>query len=115
MWVYGSGKTGKKLMWLTSMALNTGAFFGVFCSGPEMNSSTAYWCFYPASDSGQRFAAIPSAIQADVIDYDELITGQRREGLYIGFWSIAKKLAAAVGRGRGPCPVPQYQADRFRG
>ncbi|MEZ4602710.1 MAG: MFS transporter, partial [Desulfobacterales bacterium] len=34
MWVYGSGKTGKKLMWLTSMALNTGAFFGVFLLGP---------------------------------------------------------------------------------
>ncbi|MBT8356293.1 MAG: MFS transporter, partial [Desulfobacterales bacterium] len=45
--------------------------------------------------------AIPSAIQADVIDYDELISGERREGLYIGFWSIAKKLAAAVGVGAG--------------
>ena len=43
--------------------------------------------------------ALPSAIQADVIDYDELLTGQRREGLYIGIWSIAKKLAAAVGVG----------------
>jgi GPH family glycoside/pentoside/hexuronide:cation symporter len=45
--------------------------------------------------------AIPSAIQADVIDYDELLTGQRREGQYIGWWSIAKKLAAAVGIGAG--------------
>lgn len=45
--------------------------------------------------------AIPSAIQADVIDYDELITGERREGLYIGLWSIAKKLAAVVGVGAG--------------
>ena len=43
--------------------------------------------------------ALPSAIQADVIDYDELLTGKRREGLYIGIWSIAKKVAAAVGVG----------------
>ena len=38
-------------------------------------------------------------MQADVIDYDELLTGRRREGLYVGLWSIAKKLAAAVGVG----------------
>jgi GPH family glycoside/pentoside/hexuronide:cation symporter len=38
-------------------------------------------------------------MQADVIDYDELITGERREGHYIGLWSIAKKLAAALGVG----------------
>ena len=45
--------------------------------------------------------SLPSAIQADVIDYDELLTGERREGQYIGLWSIAKKLAAAVGIGAG--------------
>ena len=45
--------------------------------------------------------AIPSAIQADVIDYDEWVTGERREGQYIGLWSISKKLAAAVGVGAG--------------
>ena len=38
-------------------------------------------------------------MQADVIDYDELLTGKRQEGRYIGIWSIAKKLAAALGVG----------------
>jgi len=33
--------------------------------------------------------ALPSDILADVIDYDQLLTGQRREGRYIGLWSIA--------------------------
>jgi GPH family glycoside/pentoside/hexuronide:cation symporter len=36
-----------------------------------------------------------------VIDYDELKTGRRREGQYIGLWSVAKKLAAAIGVGVG--------------
>jgi GPH family glycoside/pentoside/hexuronide:cation symporter len=36
-----------------------------------------------------------------VIDDDQLLTGQRREGRYIGLWSIAKKLAAALGIGIG--------------
>jgi GPH family glycoside/pentoside/hexuronide:cation symporter len=38
-------------------------------------------------------------MQADVIDYDGLKSGTRREGLYIGVWSVAKKLAAALGVG----------------
>jgi GPH family glycoside/pentoside/hexuronide:cation symporter len=45
--------------------------------------------------------ALPSAIQADVIDYDELLSGERREGQYVGPWSISKKLAAAIGIGTG--------------
>jgi GPH family glycoside/pentoside/hexuronide:cation symporter len=38
-------------------------------------------------------------MQADVIDYDELLSGERREGHYIGIWSITRKLAAAFGVG----------------
>lgn len=38
-------------------------------------------------------------MQPDVIDYDELLSGERREGRYIGLWSISKKLAAALGVG----------------
>jgi glycoside/pentoside/hexuronide:cation symporter, GPH family len=45
--------------------------------------------------------ALPSAIQADVIDYDEYLTGRRQEGWYIGIWSVVKKLTAAVGVGAG--------------
>ena len=30
-----------------------------------------------------------------------MMTGQRREGRYIGIWSIAKKIAAALGIGIG--------------
>jgi len=100
MWVLGSGKVGKKSVWLTSMALNTGAFFGVFFLGPGDELLYGVLVFLSGIGFGATLA-IPSAIQADVIDYDELITGERREGLYIGLWSISKKLAAAVGVGAG--------------
>ena len=36
-----------------------------------------------------------------MIDYDELISGRRREGQYMGLWSVAKKMTAAVGVGVG--------------
>jgi hypothetical protein len=37
---------------------------------------------------------LPASMQAEVIDYDELHTGRRREAQYAGFWSILFKLAA---------------------
>ncbi|MGB5987810.1 MAG: MFS transporter, partial [Desulfobacterales bacterium] len=99
-WIWISGRSGKKLAWLASMAVNTGAFIGVFFLGP--GDGLMYGVLVCISGIGfGATLAIPSAIQADVIDYDELLTGERREGQYIGWWSIAKKLAAALGIGIG--------------
>jgi GPH family glycoside/pentoside/hexuronide:cation symporter len=99
-WIMLSRRIGKKAAWLTSMAINTGAFIGVFFLGP--GDAHIYGVLVFASGIGfGATLALPSAIQADVIDYDELMCGQRREGQYIGLWSIAKKLAAAIGVGAG--------------
>lgn len=99
-WIWLSRRTGKKRAWLGSMTLNTGAFIGVFFLGPGDVLIYGVLVFLSGIGFGATLA-IPSAIQADVIDYDELLTGQRREGQYIGLWSISKKLAAAVGIGIG--------------
>jgi len=40
---------------------------------------------------------LPPSMQAEVIDYDELHTGRRREAQYAGFWGILPKLAAIPG------------------
>ena len=99
-WIFIARRTGKKKAWLASMAINTGAFVGVFFLGPGDALLYGVLVFLSGMGFGATLA-IPSAIQADVIDYDELLTGERREGQYIGLWSIAKKLAAAVGIGVG--------------
>ena len=99
-WILISRRTGKKAAWLASMAINTGAFVGVFFLGPGDAAIYGILVFLSGIGFGATLA-IPSAIQADVIDYDELLTGERREGQYIGLWSISKKFAAAVGIGAG--------------
>jgi GPH family glycoside/pentoside/hexuronide:cation symporter len=99
-WIWLSRRTGKKIVWLASMAINTGAFIGVFFLGPGDTNVYGVLVFLSGIGFGATLA-IPSAIQADVIDYDELLTGERREGQYIGLWSISKKLAAALGVGAG--------------
>ncbi len=99
-WVFLARRIGKKRAWLLSIAVNTGAFTGVFFLGPGQATAYGVLVFLSGVGLGATLA-LPSSIQADVIDYDELLTGERREGRYIGLWSIAKKLAAAVGVGAG--------------
>ncbi len=97
-WVLLAKKIGKKPAWIIAMLINTGAFIGVFFLGP--GDEMLYGILVAGSALGfGATIAIPSAMQADVIDYDELVTGKRQEGQYIGIWSIAKKLAAAIGVG----------------
>jgi GPH family glycoside/pentoside/hexuronide:cation symporter len=36
------------------------------------------------------------SIQADVIDYDELRSGERKEGVYFAAWNLASKTATGV-------------------
>jgi GPH family glycoside/pentoside/hexuronide:cation symporter len=100
VWVRLAHRFGKKETWLASMTVNTGAFIGVFFLGPGDTLIYAVLVIVSGIGFGATLA-LPSAIQADVIDYDELKTGHRREGQYIGLWSVAKKLAAAVGVGVG--------------
>ncbi|KPJ77126.1 MAG: MFS transporter [Deltaproteobacteria bacterium SG8_13] len=99
-WIKISHRFGKKNAWLASIVLNTGAFIWVFFLGP--GDVVLYAMLVVISGIGLGATlALPSAIQADVIDYDELLSGARREGQYIGLWSISKKFAAAVGVGAG--------------
>ncbi|HQO39104.1 MAG TPA: glycoside-pentoside-hexuronide (GPH):cation symporter [Spirochaetota bacterium] len=100
LWIKIAGRFGKKQAWLAAMALNTGAFSGVFLLGPGDEVLYGILVFLSGMGFGATLA-IPSSIQADVIDYDELMTGERREGQYIGIWSLAKKIAAAAGVGIG--------------
>ena len=100
VWIRVSKRIGKKNAWLASMAINTCAFSGVFFLGS--GDEWAYAVLVAVSGMGfGATLALPSAIQADVIDYDEFLTGRRQEGWYIGIWSVVKKLAAAVGVGAG--------------
>jgi GPH family glycoside/pentoside/hexuronide:cation symporter len=99
-WIKLADRYGKKQAWLASMAINTCAFSGVFFLGA--GDEWLYGLLVILSGLGfGATLALPSAIQADVIDYDEYLTGRRQEGWYIGIWSVVKKLTAAVGVGVG--------------
>ncbi len=97
-WVWLSGNIGKKPAWIAAAMMNTVTFAFVFFLGEgDVGLFSALVVL-----SGVGFGAtlaIPSAMQADVIDYEELRSGHRREGEIIGVWAVARKLAAAFGVG----------------
>lgn len=69
-------------------------FFGAFLPVGGQNQ-----IFIGAALAGIGFAAmsiIPWAIVADVIEVDELQTGERREGLYTGYLVFLRKFATGV-------------------
>lgn len=98
LWVWLAGKIEKKAAWLSAMALNTGAFIGALFLGAGDELPFMVICLLSGIGLGGT-VAIPASMQADVIDFDEWKTGSRNEGQLIGLWSIAKKLAQALGAG----------------
>ena len=73
-------------------------YFAGYVPGiPKIVQGIAY-----VSLAGLPFAALhvfPSALMADVIDYDEMRTGHRREAIYYGMQETMKKAAFALSTG----------------
>jgi GPH family glycoside/pentoside/hexuronide:cation symporter len=92
LWVWLANRIGKKATWLFSfISGGTGslALFFVPEGATVLFGAILVW-------AGSSFAArlfLGPSIQADVIDYDELLTGKRREAQYGGLWSIMTKFA----------------------
>ena len=97
-WLWVSRHLDKKRAWIGSMAVNTGAFLGVFFLGRGDLGPYALLTVVSGTGFGASLA-LPAAMQADVIDYDQLLHGQRREGRFIGVWSVVKKGSSALGLG----------------
>jgi GPH family glycoside/pentoside/hexuronide:cation symporter len=95
-WTRVARRVGKKAAWLSAMAVNVGAFVFALFLGPGDVVEFGAVCVV----SGIGFGAglvLPNSLVSDAIDFDELQSGQRRDGLYFGLWSIVTKLSAAVG------------------
>lgn len=98
LWIYLARRLEKRRAWLLALGINTGAFVWAILLGRGDALLFGAIVVFSALGLG-GVMALPPSMQADVIDYDEWKTGTRREGEYIGFWSIIKKLAAALSAG----------------
>ena len=98
LWIRLSRRFGKRDLWLAAMITTCLAFCCFFFVDEDSS-----WAFYVlpvvlGSAAGCGAVLAPS-IKADVIDYDELMTGQRKEGSYLAVWNFIRKAAAGLAMG----------------
>jgi len=97
LWIPLSRRYGKKQLWFFSMLL-TGVSFGGMFVLPFLDTVDARLITMIVLAVFAGLAAgcggtISASIQGDVIDYDEYVTGERKEGTYFAAWNFVYKCA----------------------
>ena len=95
VWIPLSRRFGKKPLWIFSMLLTAASFGGMFFLG----EGDAVLISILAASAGLAAGAggvVSPSIQADVIDYDEYMTGERKEGAYFSAWNFVFKTAFGI-------------------
>jgi GPH family glycoside/pentoside/hexuronide:cation symporter len=96
LWVAASKRYGKRATWLSGWAVAILALGGAFFLGEgDVAQGIALLSVAGVAFGGQLL--LNPSIQADVIDYDELHTGRRREAEYGAMWALFPKLVAIPG------------------
>jgi GPH family glycoside/pentoside/hexuronide:cation symporter len=89
-WIAAARRWGKKPVWLASFVSGVTGSAALFFVGEGQLTLAVVLLVWAGSSFGARLFLGP-AIQADVIDYDELQTGKRREAQYGALWSLMMK------------------------
>lgn len=96
VWAQLSQRLDKRIVFLLGGSLWLVVQLAIFFITPERLG----WIYPLAALAGAGVAVaylIPWAMMPDVIEYDELLTGQRREGIFYGFMVFLQKSCLALG------------------
>jgi len=93
IWVRLARRFGKRPTWLASFVMGITGGGAMFFLGEGDKIPLLILIAWAGSSFGAGLFLGP-ATQADVIDYDELHTGKRREAQYSAFWAILPKFVA---------------------
>jgi len=95
-WKHVSQKLGKKNVYFIGTSIWLIAQFGLFLLQPNQ-ISLMYLLAVMAGIGVSVAYLIPWSMVPDVIELDELKTGQRREGIFYGFMVLLQKFGLALG------------------
>jgi GPH family glycoside/pentoside/hexuronide:cation symporter len=95
LWIVISRRFGKKQVWFWSVAAKTLLFGVIFFlgEGDLVPLAILTICFGLMNGCG---SVVGPSLKADVVDWDEARTGERKEGSYFATWNFAQKGAAGV-------------------
>ncbi len=96
LWSWLSVKLGKRMVYFLGMIFWIAAQFGLLFLQPGQ-IVLMYSLAFSAGFGVSVGYLIPNAMLPDVIELDELETGQRREGVFFGFFVFLQKSALALG------------------
>jgi glycoside/pentoside/hexuronide:cation symporter, GPH family len=78
-------------LFIASLAIMTGFFF------PHNPTPLIYLVAIVAGIGFSAQWVFPWSMLPDVVEYDEKLTGERREGIYYGLWAFLSKFTGALG------------------
>ncbi|HEY5645108.1 MAG TPA: MFS transporter [Pseudomonadales bacterium] len=93
-WMWLARRVGKQRAWTGALLASTVPFVSFyFLETPGITFwILTFLCGFLAGCG----AVVQPAIQADVIDYDELTTRDRKEGAYLAVWNLVRKCSASL-------------------
>ncbi len=95
LWIAISRRFGKKRVWFWSIAVKTALFAALFFlgEGDLVPLTLVTISFGLMNGCG---SVVGPSLKADVVDWDEAQTGERKEGSYFATWNFAQKGAGGV-------------------
>ena len=100
LWIYLSKRVGKKALYMWGMAAMVPGYGGIVFGADAGPVLVIALVTIRAAGIGISSVVIPS-IKADIIDFDELQTGERKEGVYTAAWNFIRKASAGLAIGIG--------------
>ena len=95
LWVWLARRFEKRKLWLVAMGMGA-VGFGMLLGLGENGWPLMVVSSLVAGTAQACGNSIGQALKADVIDLDELRTGERKEGAYFAAWSFVNKLGNAM-------------------
>ncbi len=99
LWIPLSRRFGKIRLWMFSMMLTGVSFGGMFSLPwlePDIRLLTIFILAMFAGLAAGCDGTIAPSVQSDIIDYDEYMTGERKEGSYFAAFNFVNKSATGV-------------------
>lgn len=98
LWLILSRHFGKHRVWCGAMVMAMAAFVWVPLLSPGDEAAFFVICLVTGAALGADLV-LPPAMQADVVDLDQLRTGEARAGFYFAIWGMGTKLALGTAAG----------------
>jgi len=94
-WLWLSHRLGKHLAYIIGMVFWAGVQIGIYMVQPGQ-ITLVLWMAFLAGLSVSAAHVLPDAMFPDVIEWGELRTGRRQEGIYYGVKNFIRKLTGAL-------------------